>query len=99
MAFKTLSGGVETATVTSTASILTDIGVTVPPGCNRAEGYVRTASVVLDRNGGTPTTTKGDQWDAGDTIFLRNRDEVTKTKFILQSGVTATIDWSFHLVS
>jgi len=93
---KIVSGGVQTATVSSSADTMETDGATVPNVANRAEGYVRSASVVVDRSGGTPTATKGEQWNAGDIIILRSADEIRLAKFIRQASVDATIDWHFY---
>lgn len=83
-------------TVGATAQTLSVAGVTVPSHARYAEGYVRTASVVMYRDGSTPTATSGEQWDAGDIIILRSRDEVSKASFIRQSATSATINWTFY---
>jgi|TARA_R110002020_G_scaffold128567_1_gene288138 hypothetical protein len=93
---KIMSGGVQTATVSTSADTMATDGATVPDGANRAEGYVRDASVVVDRSGGTPTATKGEQWDAGDIIILRSADEIRLAKFIRQASTDCVIDWHFY---
>lgn len=93
---KVMSGGVQTATVTASADTMANHGATVPSGANRAEGYVRTASVVVDRSGGTPTATKGEEWNPGDIIILRSADSIRLANFIRIGSTSATIDWTFY---
>jgi hypothetical protein len=69
----------------------------IPGGARYAEGFVRTASIVETRDGTAPTSTKGTEWDAGDIILLRSRDEITKFLAIEKdSGSSETIDWQFY---
>lgn len=81
-------------TVGGTAQTMSVASVTIPGNAFYAQGYVRTAAVVLKRNGGTPTATEGEQWNVGDLIILRSREEITQTSFIRQ-GSSLTIDWTF----
>ena len=71
--FSPIGSSLVTQTVSNTAG---GIGsANIPDNARYAEGYVRTAAVVETRDGTTPTSTKGMQWDAGDIIYLRSRDE------------------------
>jgi hypothetical protein len=67
----------------------------IPGSARYAEGFVRTASVVETRDGTTPTSTLGTEWDAGDIILLRSRYEITNAAFIKASS-NATIDFQFY---
>jgi hypothetical protein len=79
--------------VTATAS---GIGASnIPGSANYAEGFVRLNSVVETRDGTTPTATLGKQWDIGDIILLRSRDELVGFSAIEQSSTDASIDWEF----
>ena len=93
--FSPLPGTLVTQTVTNTAG---GIGSgNIPSGARYAEGYVRTASVVETRDGTTPTTSKGNEWDADDIILLRSRYEIVNFSAIEKdSGSTETIDWQFY---
>ncbi len=89
--FAAIPNSLVTHAVTDSATSLT-----VPDTANYAEGYVRTNSVVETRDGTDPTTTKGTQWAAGDTIALRSRDEVTGFQVIRENASNAaTIDFQF----
>ena len=92
--FSPIGSSLVTQTVSNTAG---GIGTAnIPDNARYAEGYVRTAAVVETRDGTTPTSTKGMQWSAGDIIYLRSRDEITKFQAIEQdTGSTETIDWQF----
>jgi hypothetical protein len=83
-------------TVGSTAqTIEAATGISVPAGANRAEGYVRTASVVKGGGGFTPTATLGTQANVGDMIILRSKEEIDLATFIRQASTNAAIDWDF----
>lgn len=96
MAFSAV--GVITAhTVGATAQTLAVAGVTVPAGARYAEGFVRTASVVMVHGGATvPTATLGHQADPSDYVILRSRQEIIDSSFIRQAGTNAVIDWQFY---
>ena len=67
----------------------------IPGSARYAEGFVRTASVVETRDGTTPTSSLGTEWDAGDIILLRSRYEIVNFSAIKASS-NATIDWQFY---
>ena len=69
---------------------------TIPGGARYAEGFVRIASIIETRDGTTPTATLGTEWDAGDIILLRSRDEITKFQAIEKTSTDAAIDWQFY---
>ncbi len=83
-------------TVGATAQTLSEASVSVPANAAYAEGYVRTAAVVVSRTTTDPTATLGTQFDPTDIIFLRNRAELDGANFIRQGGTSATIDWTFY---
>ena len=96
--FSPIPNALVTQTVTNSAAGIS--AGSIPAGARYAEGYVRTASIVETRDGTTPTTTKGNQWDAGEIIYLRSRAEITGFQAIEQdTGSTATIDWQFFNIS
>ena len=91
--FSPIPSSLETHSVTDSATSLGSI----PDPADYAEGYVRTNSVVETRDGTTPTTSKGIQWAAGDTIILRSKDEITKFQVIREnSSNAATIDFQYY---
>lgn len=96
--FSPIPNSLVTQTVTNTAGGIS--AASIPAGARYAEGYVRTASIVETRDQTTPTASKGNQWDAGDIIYLRSRDEIINFQAIEQdTGSTETIDWQFFNIS
>ena len=68
----------------------------IPGSARYAEGFVRTASVVETRDGTTPTSTLGTEWDAGDIVLLRSRYEITNFQAVEKTSTNASIDWTFY---
>ena len=96
--FSPIPNALVTQTVTNTAAGIA-VG-SIPAGARYAEGYVRTVSIVETRDQTTPTALIGNQWDAGDIIYLRSRDEITGFQAIEQGGgSTEKIDWQFFNIS
>lgn len=80
--------------VTATAS---GIGVgNIPSATAYAEGTVRLNSVVVLREGTTPTATKGEVWNIEETIYLRSRAEMDMFQAVEESSTDATIGWTFY---
>lgn len=94
MAFSALTGPIA-HTVGSAAQTLAEASVSVPDNAAYAEGYVRTASVVVSKTSTDPTATLGTQYDPTDIIYLRSRDEILSANFIRQASTDATINWDF----
>ena len=68
----------------------------IPDNARYAEGVVWTASVVETRDGTTPTSTKGNPWDAGDLVILRSRYEIVNFSAIEKTSTDSRIDWQFY---
>ena len=91
--FSPIGSSLTTQALTSGAAGIT--AGDIPDGARYAEGFVRTARVVETRDGTTPTSTLGTEWDAGDIVLLRSRYEITNFSAIKASS-NATIDWQFY---
>ena len=92
--FSPIVGALYTQSVDDTAAGI--LAASIPTSATWAEGYVRTASVVITKDGTTPTATLGLQADPGDVIFLRSRDEIVGYTALRQAATTATVDWEFY---
>ena len=68
----------------------------IPSNARYAEGVVWTASVVETRDGTTPTSTKGNPWDAGDLVILRSRYEIVNFSAVEKTSTDSRIDWQFY---
>ena len=71
------------------------VSLTVPATAMVAEIYVRTASIVFQRDAGTPTATQGMQADPNDIIILNSRAECDNFRAIRQGSVDATVDCEY----
>ena len=91
--FSPIGSSLTTQALTSGAAGITTGDI--PNGARYAEGFVRTASVVETRDGTTPTSSLGTEWDAGDIILLRSRYEIVNFSAI-KASASATIDWQFY---
>ena len=92
--FSPIGGSLYQQAVTDTAA---GIGSgNIPSNARYAEGVVWTASVVETRDGTTPTSTKGNPWDAGDLVILRSRDEIVNFSAIEKTSTDSRIDWQFY---
>ena len=88
------AGPLYTQSVTGTAGKIGSANI--PENARYAEGYVRTASVVEIRDDATtPTATLGTQWDAGDMILCRSKEEIEGINLVRQGATSASIDWQF----